>query len=87
MNKGGLGYFTEYFVNTDDFFLTIIVKYYTDRQYNAYPAFLLHVYYTVHLSRCVLVINEPRCEKTGLWGFQPGPTQTELYSHRRWLEA
>ena len=32
-------------------------------------------------------IFEPRCEKTGLWGFQPGPTQTGLYSHRRWLEA
>ena len=29
---------------------------------------------------------EPRREKTGLWGFRPGPTQTELYSHRRWLE-
>ena len=32
-------------------------------------------------------INEPRCEKTGLRGFRPGPTQTGLYSHRRWLEA
>ena len=31
-------------------------------------------------------INEPRCEKTGLWGFRPGPTQTGLYSYR-WLEA
>ena len=31
--------------------------------------------------------NEPRCEKTGLWGFRPGPTQTGLYNHRRWLEA
>ena len=31
--------------------------------------------------------NEPRCEKTGLRGFRPGPTQTGLYSHRRWLEA
>ena len=30
---------------------------------------------------------EPRCEKTGLRGFRPGPTQTRLYSHRRWLEA
>ena len=26
-------------------------------------------------------------EKTGLRGFRPNPTQTELYSHRRWLEA
>ena len=23
---------------------------------------------------------EPRCEKTGLRGFRPGPTKTELYS-------
>ena len=30
---------------------------------------------------------EPRCEKTGLRGFRPGPTQTGLYNHRRWLEA
>ena len=30
---------------------------------------------------------EPRCEKTGLRGIRPGPTQTRLYSHRRWLEA
>ena len=30
---------------------------------------------------------EPRCEKTALRGFRPGPTQTGLCSHRRWLEA
>ena len=30
---------------------------------------------------------EPRCEKTGLRGFRPGPTQTGLYCHRRWLET
>ena len=30
---------------------------------------------------------EPRCEKTGLRGFRPGPTQTGLYSHRKWLES
>ena len=30
---------------------------------------------------------EPCCEKTGFQGFSPGPTQTELYSYRRWLEA
>ena len=29
---------------------------------------------------------EPRCEKTGLWGFRPGRTQTGLYSHIRWLD-
>ena len=26
---------------------------------------------------------EPRCEKTGLRGFRPDPTQPGLYSHRR----
>ena len=31
--------------------------------------------------------HEPCCEKTGLRGFRPGPTQTGLYSHTRWLEA
>ena len=29
----------------------------------------------------------PRCEKTSLRGLRPGPTQTRLYSNRRWLEA
>ena len=28
-----------------------------------------------------LVSYEPRCEKTGLRGFRPGPTQTGLYNH------
>ena len=31
--------------------------------------------------------DEPRRQKTGLRGFQPGPTQTGLGSHRRWLET
>ena len=31
----------------------------------------------------LLLINEPRSEKTGLRGFRPGPIQTGLYSHRR----
>ena len=34
-----------------------------------------------------MFLNEPRCEKTGLRGFQPDPTQTELYNQRRWLDA
>ena len=33
-----------------------------------------------------ILIFEPRCEKTGLRGFRPGPTQTGQYIHRRWLE-
>ena len=32
-------------------------------------------------------IYEPRCEKTGLWGLPTGPTQTKLYTHRKWLDA
>ena len=40
-----------------------------------------------YLSLIVVLMYEPRCEKTGLRGFQPGPTQTALYGHRIWLEA
>ena len=29
---------------------------------------------------------KPRHEKSGLWGFRLGPTQTGLYSHRKELE-
>ena len=32
-------------------------------------------------------LYEPRCEKTGLRGFRPGPAPTGLCSHRRWLES
>ena len=38
-------------------------------------------------SKMLETLNEPRCEKTGLRGLQPGPTQTGLYNHRRWLAA
>ena len=31
------------------------------------------------------ITYEPVREKKN--GFRPGPTQTSLYSHRRWLEA
>ena len=39
------------------------------------------------IKKMWLNIFEARCEKTGLRGFCPGPTQTRLYSYRRWLEA
>ena len=39
-----------------------------------------------HIARSMQT-NEPRCEKTCIRTFRPGPTQTGLYSHRRWLEA
>ena len=41
----------------------------------------------VSQTRLSTITDEPRCEKTGLRGFRPGPTQTGLYSYRRWLEA
>ena len=43
--------------------------------------------HVLHVELTERSINEPRSEKTGLRGFRPGPTQTGLYSHRRWLEA
>ena len=39
------------------------------------------------ISLSFAIRNEPRCEKIGLRGFRPGPTQTGLYSYRRWLEG
>ena len=39
------------------------------------------------LRNSAVRIIEPRSEKTSLRGFRPGPTQTGLYNHRRWLEA
>ena len=39
------------------------------------------------IEKNILPVFEPRCEKTGLRVFRPSPTQTELYSHRRWLKA
>ena len=38
------------------------------------------------VTLCLRRVYEPRSEKAGLRGFRPGPTQTRLYSHRRWLE-
>ena len=35
----------------------------------------------------VTTLIEPRREKTGLRGFRPGLTRTDLYSHRSGLEA
>ena len=35
----------------------------------------------------VETLFEPRCEKTALRGFRPGPTQTRLHNLTRWLEA
>ena len=45
---------------------------------------LLELYF--HLVKLEQELYEPRCEKTSLRGFRPGPTLTGLYSHRRLLE-
>ena len=42
------------------------------------------LYAITHLKA---LVYEPHCEKTGLRGFRPGPTQTRRYNHTRWLEA
>ena len=44
---------------------------------------ILHLAVESLLSSNLKTLNEPRCEKTGLRGFRPGPTQTGLYSYRR----
>ena len=51
------------------------------------PYFPNDVFHTGSGIATVLMPNELRREKTGLWGFRPGPTQTELHKHRQWLEA
>ena len=38
-------------------------------------------------GKVFMEITEPRSEKTGLRGFRPGPTQTRLYNHTRWVET
>ena len=44
-------------------------------------------YNLIMLKNTPYHIYEPRYEKTGHRGFQPGPTLTGLYIHKRWLEA
>ena len=39
------------------------------------------------LSEDVEEVYGPCREKTSLWGFRPGLTQIQLYSHRGFLEA
>ena len=38
------------------------------------------------ICRLLVFSFEPMHEKTNILGFRPGPTQTGLYSHRKWLE-
>ena len=39
------------------------------------------------ILRSLLFVFQPVHEKTNNVGFRQGPTQTDLYSHRRWVEA
>ena len=48
---------------------------------------LVHDVETVQGLSLLLTVYEPRSEKTGLWGFRPGPTQTRLHNYRRLLET
>ena len=41
----------------------------------------------VFTNKSTVAQNEPRREKTCLWGFRPCPTQIGLYSHRSRLDA
>ena len=41
------------------------------------------VFMVTLLVGSVAALYEPRCEKTGLRGFEPGRIQTGLHSHRR----
>ena len=52
----------------------------------------VHIYHTnmpmlLKTPLNIPLLYEIRCEKSCLRGFRPGPTQTGLYCHRRWLEA
>ena len=52
----------------------------TDRTgYEAMARWVLRFVIAMRRKRCTF---EPRCEKTGLRGFRPGPTQTRLYNHK-----
>ena len=52
-----------------------------------YFTFVLGALFSDMARQVWITSFEPRHEKTCLRGFQPGPTQTRLYSHRSWLEA
>ena len=51
------------------------------------PATFNNVYSRSHYMFSSLEQFEPRREKTGLRGFRPGPTQTDLYKLIKELEA
>ena len=46
-----------------------------------------YIVFVRDIQKPTIASREPRCGKTGFRCFLPCPTQTGLYSHRRWLEA
>ena len=63
----------------------IFTQSYGHSEYNYKAHFPMNIHMVMMMNRKVLY--EPHCGKTGLRGFRRGPTQTGLYSQRRWLEA
>ena len=54
--------------------------------FGAFALYMSTVTSSDALPSLVLKAYEQRREKTGLWGFRPGLTQTGLYSPKRWLK-
>ena len=69
----------------DSYAKYVILLKYRDYYHHYYKIPILSVLFNVRLH--FILTYDPRCEKTGLLGFCPGPTQTRLYKHTRWLEA
>ena len=73
---------TEKKMYTSDQYVLIVQSYNGTSSgiHNTYPT-------TMFVSPMPILLNEPVREKTNNLGFRPRPTQTGMYSHRRWLEA
>ena len=63
--------------------LKLLCAFHDDYAYTHSVLLNFNMYYNHLISKSF----EPRREKTGLRGFRPGLTQTDLYSHRSRLEA
>ena len=57
-------------------------------QFNLIITPLTIVWFSIVMApKMIILLHEPVHDKTNNLGFRPGPTQTGLYKHRRWLEA
>ena len=79
-------HFDDYLLK-DDFCQFSIKNYVVDACYNADVDVIFTEVILISTFLWRNIQYELRSEKTGLRGFRPGPTQTGLYSQRRWLEA